>query len=185
MEAAVRALAAGRLIVMVTDTVYGVAAHPDLPDALERIYAVKRREKGKPVPMLVSGIEAARKRGGQFGPSAEKLANSFWPGPLTIVVPAGEATQGYRMPDHSLALELIRRSGGALYATSANVSGDAPALTPEEAIAALGKGIAAVVDGNPVPSCVASTVVKVDGDCVTVLREGAVSRKEIDECLAE
>lgn len=177
------ALEKGLLVVLPTDTVYGLAAHPGVPGALDRIYEAKQRERGKPVPILVTDIAAAVGRGARFGRAARALADRFWPGPLTLVVPSGGGFEGYRVPAHPVAQALLKAVGGALYATSANVSGHPPAGTAGEAARMLAPHVAAVVDGDPRPGGTASTVVKVENDAVTVLREGVVKSSDIERCV--
>ena len=109
-----------------TDTVYGVAADPRVPAAVERLYAVKGRDARKPVPLLVTGVDEAERRGAIMGRRARRLAERYWPGPLTLVLPTGTGTEGFRVPDHAVTLAVLRAAGGGLRVTSANRSG-APA----------------------------------------------------------
>ena len=182
IDHALRALAAGELVVMPTDTVYGLAADPRVPGARDRLYAAKQRDRGKPIPVLVRDLTDAERRGAVFSARARGLARRFWPGPLTLVVPAGEGFEGYRMPRHPIAQALIAGCGGALYVTSANVSGQPSALTAREAISALGSAVRTVVEEGPPPDGRESSVVRVAGDTVEILREGALSRSEIESC---
>jgi len=177
-----KALEAGLLVIIPTDTVYGLAAHPAVAGAIEKIYEAKQRERSKPVPMLVSGMEIAVARGAQFGRAAKALAARFWPGPLTLVVPVAGGFEGFRVPAHPVAQALLEAVGGALYATSANVSGQRPASSAEEAARLLAPFVAAVIDGSPRPLGIASTVVKIKDEIVAVLREGAVPRADIESC---
>ena len=158
IAAAAQVLDAGGVVVMPTDTVYGLAARPDRPQAVKRLYELKGRDGGKPIALLVSDAS-------MLSGTARELADRYWPGALTIVA-GGE---GYRMPDDEVALDLIARCGGALRVTSANLSG---AGDSDEAPADLGADY--VLDAGKSKLGRASTVVKVDGDTITVLREGAI-----------
>jgi L-threonylcarbamoyladenylate synthase len=180
LQGAVAVLKSGGLIVMPTDTVYGVAAHTDTPGSREKLYEAKKRDGRKPIPVLVAGLGEAERRGGEFSAVARDLVRRFWPGPLTIVVPNSGVAVGYRMPDHSVALELIRLAGGALYVTSANLSGSPPADNVEAALQMLAPLATAGIEGGPKPAGTVSTVVRVDGDTVEILRAGAISRNELN-----
>ena len=151
----------GGVAVIPTDTVYGLAAHPAFPAAVERLYTIKGREAKKPIALLAADAAAT--------PVRHPLAGK-WPGALTIVF-GGE---GYRVPDHGWTRELLRRCGGLLRVTSANLSGRRAATDAPAALAEVGLAADLVVDDGVSPGGVPSTVVKVEGDAVTVLREGAV-----------
>jgi len=174
---AVAALERGELIVMPTETVYGLAADPRVPGTVERIYAAKQRDRGKPLQMLVSGVEVIAAMGFTLNAVERRLAERFWPGALTLIVTDGERSEGFRVPDLDVALAVIRKAGGALRATSANTSGEPPALTAEDAAACLGDAVAVVLDGGTIVGGVASTVARVDEQGgIEVLREGGISR---------
>lgn len=186
---AVEALKSGALIIMPTDTVYGVAADAALMDAEGRIYAAKHRDAKKPIPLLAASVEAIRQYGGIMDRVETAMADRFWPGPLTVVLRtdgrSGRNDEGFRIPNHSVALALLRAAGGVLRVSSANESGCAPALTADAAKKALGRHVAAVLDSGPAPGGVASTVVRVEsvGNAgrpeIVVLREGAISRRDL------
>lgn len=180
---AVKALEAGFLVVFPTDTVYGVAADPRVEGAREKLYEAKRREPRKPVPILVSDVKVAEAKGAVFSEAARKLADRFWPGPVTLVLPVGDGFEGFRVPNHPVALALLKAVGGALYVTSANLSGQPPVGTAIEAMDVLAPFVKAVLDGAPHPNGKESTVVKIDGDTVSILREGAVPGREIESCI--
>lgn len=173
----------GGLIIYPTDTVYGLGADPFNLNALSRVIAVKRRGK-KPMPILVSSIEAA-KRLVYVNDLALSLMEAFWPGPLTIVLPkrvhvpdlvtANIPSLGVRMPNHSVALKLIEFCGGQILGTSANISGYPPPKTASEAISQIGDKVDLVIDAGICPIGVSSTVVSlVDG--FRIIREGAIKR---------
>ncbi|MBR4354832.1 MAG: L-threonylcarbamoyladenylate synthase [Kiritimatiellae bacterium] len=158
VEQAARVLDAGGVVVMPTDTVYGLAARPDRPEAVKRLYELKGRDGNKPIALLVSDAS-------MLSGKARELADRYWPGALTIV----SGGEGYRMPDDETALALIALCGGKLRVTSANLSG---AGDSDEAPAGLGADY--VLDAGKSKLGRASTVVKVEGDKITVLREGAI-----------
>jgi L-threonylcarbamoyladenylate synthase len=184
IETASEWLASGRVLVIPTDTVYGVAASLDHPDALGRIVALKGRDPAKPLPVLVSSAGALDALTAELDPDISLLLDQFWPGPLTVAlqgllnlpreVVAGDGTIGMRLPNHRLAIELIERSGGAVACTSANLSGDRPARTAQDAVIALGSGVDGVVDGGVAPGGVPSTVIAFDPNGIVLIRDGAI-----------
>ena len=173
------ALLQGKLILMPTDTVYGVAALAGRPGTAALLGLLKGRPAGKPIPLLAADRAVVEKTGAVFGRAARELARCFWPGPLTLVLPAADGWEGFRVPGHPVALSILRAAGGLLRATSANLSGQAPALDAEAALKALGHGVALVIDAGPAPGGRPSTVVKIEDEKVVVLREGALSASVI------
>ena len=178
------ALARGALVVIPTDTVYGLAARLDRPDALAKIYAAKGRGAEKALPVLIADTERLPSLTDGAPDGVAEFAAAFWPGPLTIVLPrsaavpalvtAGGPTVGVRMPAHPFALELIQACGGALAVTSANRSGE-PSLREAAAVsAALGDAVEIIVDSGPTPGGVASTVVALAADGPRILRAGPI-----------
>jgi L-threonylcarbamoyladenylate synthase len=174
----------GGLMVLPTDTVYGVAADLWQPDAVAALYAAKRRPPDRAIPILLSAGAAIDQVAARVPDAAHRLAAAFWPGPLTIVVPkrptvpdivSALPTVGVRVPDHNAARAVIRACGGALAVTSANLSDQPSALTAEEAAAALGAAVGLVLDGGPAPGGTPSTVVDVTGGALRVLRPGPIS----------
>ena len=182
LDQAAAVLRSGGLVAFPTETVYGLGAYG--ADASARLARAKGRDEGKPFQVLVADAKAAQ-AAGVFNRTACALAERFWPGPLTLVVPrldalAGEAdTIGLRVPDHAIALGLIERLGGALVATSANRPGALAARTAEAVLAALGQRVELILDGGPVAAGRPSTVVALSGDGLTILREGAIARDRI------
>lgn len=195
IERAVDVLRAGGVVAIPTDTVYGLAASLDRPDALARIFAIKGRSGDKALPILISDTSQIERLAGDTTPAAMTLATAFWPGALTIVVPASEAvpdevtrgtaTVGLRMPANEVALAVIRAAGGALAVTSANRSGGPEARTAEEVVERLGARVAFVVDGGRSGDAAASTVVDATGPRIRILRRGALSEARIRQALAE
>lgn len=178
---ALDALQRGLLVGMPTDTVYGVAADPFDRRAMERLFEVKGRDRGNPIPILGASIDALRKVAVVDG-SAADAGGRHWPGGLTIVVPAAEGvpdwigderrTVAIRVPDHPVALELLE-AAGPLAVTSANRSGEPPAKGADEARLTLGYGVAVCLEGDAGLG-EASTVVDFTGVEPVVLREGPV-----------
>ncbi len=187
IENAVRVLHDGGIVIIPTDTVYGVAARSDISEAEARIYQIKGRDRSKPLPLLAADVGAVQEYGAKIGPLEKRLADRFWPGPLTIILKVEERTEGFRVPDHPVAVELIRAAGGTLRVTSANLSGELPALTAEDAVESLGDGVDAVVDAGRTPGATPSTVVAIEGDeeawKLNILRDGVLSRAELESVL--
>jgi L-threonylcarbamoyladenylate synthase len=169
-------LARGGVVAFPTDTVYGLGARVDRPEAIERIYRIKRRDHSKPMARLVADVASARSAAGVWPRVAAKLARLYWPGALTIV--AGGV--GVRMPAHQDARALAARAPGGLVATSANRSGEAEARTAGEIVERLGGEIDLVLDGGESGGA-PSTVVVVEGDRLSVAREGGLGARELDE----
>lgn len=178
LDEAASVLNAGGVIVVPTDTVYGLAASPRFPEAVERLYTIKGREAKKPIALLASDADAARAfLGGTFPDAAVRFA-AAWPGALTLVLPRADASdvyEGLRVPDHDWTRELLRRCGGVLRVTSANLSGRRPAADAPQALADVGLDADLVVDDGVSPGGTASTVVRVRPDGgYEVLRPGPV-----------
>ena len=179
---AAEALKRGELVVVPTETVYGVAVRADSAAALERLYAAKGRAESKRIARFADGLAAVRAAGARVDAAAERLAAAFWPGPLTLVLEmASGEWEGFRVPDHAVALAWLRELGGVAPAvTSANRSGEPPARTAHEAWAALAPHVALALDAGPVVGGVPSTVVKAGAGGVEILRAGALGREEIE-----
>ena len=180
---AVDALRDGEIIAFPTDTLYGVGGDALSAGAVRRVQEAKRRDTSKAMPVLLSGLEEVPRLAAAWPAAAARLAGRFWPGALTIVVPAldevpegvrSNGTVALRVPGLDSLREVIRLAGRPLIGTSANVSGEPAALTAAEAMAALGGEVALVLDGGRVGGA-PSTVVAVEGERVRVLREGAIS----------
>jgi L-threonylcarbamoyladenylate synthase len=182
---AVAALRNGGVVVLPTDTVYGLVAKADLPDAVDRIFDIKERPPSKTLQLLV-GDESSLDTYGRPGEEARKLAALYWPGPLTIIVAASEEAPpsvtadgriGMRAPGHDIALEIIR-DAGALAATSANRSTE-PTPAGLEAIRSIfTENVDVYVDGGKIEGR-ASTVVDMTQRRPIVVREGAITADEI------
>jgi L-threonylcarbamoyladenylate synthase len=182
-QMAAEALRAGELIVLPTDTVYGVASALEAA-AISRIFEAKQRPPDRAVPVLLADMDAVTLVAREFPGPAQQLAKAFWPGPLTLVLPKRDdlpanlsylPTVGVRVPDHAGARAIIAAAGGALAVTSANRSDQPPACSTQDAVAYLADAVAIYLDGGPSPGGVASTVVAFEGDDLRILREGPLS----------
>ena len=178
----------GLPVVFPTDTVYGVGVLPFDAAALSQLYAAKGRPTEKGIPVLLGDVADVAHVAGVIPLAAAALMAHFWPGPLTLVVPrrAGlpanlspDDTVAVRVPDHAVARALIRAAGGAVAATSANVSGQPPARSADEALAELDGRVAAVLDDGLSPGGVASTVVDCTSERPVVLRVGPLSAADL------
>jgi L-threonylcarbamoyladenylate synthase len=188
VQCAVEALRRGELVLVPTDTVYGIAADPRIPEAEQKIYAAKQRDRAKPLPLLAADLDAVEAFGAVFIEEERRLADFFWPGPLTLVLRMKgqpDRLEGFRSPDCPTTLALLAAAGGLLRATSANRSGQPPARTAAEAICALGEFVSVVIDDGPAAGGVPSTVARVSGGAVEVLREGALERAVLQEKIRE
>ncbi len=191
---AVAALRAGAVVVYPTETFYGIGADASDPAALEQIFAIKGRDAAKTIALIAHDLEAAFAIASQVPPSAQTLARAFWPGPLTLVIPARagipatlvgpDGGVGVRVSSHPVARALARGVGRAITATSANRSGAPPARTIAEARAALGSAVEVYVDGGTLTGGQPSTVLRCDRAGVRLLRAGAIGIEEIEAVLA-
>ena len=182
----------GGLVAFPTDTVYGLAAEPFNPAAIERLYAAKERDMSKAIAVLVGTLEQLLQITPGLSVQAEALAARFWPGALTLVVSrraelpdqlSALPTIGVRMPDHPFALNLLQASG-PLATTSANRSGADNPLTAADVLVQLGGRIELVLDGGTCPGGVPSTVVDCTIPDVRILREGTIPVEAIRVVLA-
>lgn len=187
---ACQVLASGEPVAMPTETVYGLAADATSPDAIARIYEVKGRPRFNPLIAHMSGLAMAE-RYARFDPVSRALAEAFWPGPLTLVLPLAEGSEihplctagldsvGVRVP-MGFAGELIQAFGRPLAAPSANMSGKVSPTSAEHVAADLGDRIELILDGGPSGVGVESTIIKVEGDVVRLLRPGGLAVEEIE-----
>lgn len=194
LNAARGSLKAGRLVVVPTDTLYGLAADAFDGSAVAALLRAKGRGRDMPVPVLVGSWTTIDGLVTSVRPEARELIRSFWPGGLSLVVHAAPSlawdlgdTRGtvmLRMPLHPVILELLREVG-PLAVSSANVSGQPPATTVVEARAQLGESASVYLDGGPTEHGVASTIVDLTGNRPRIIREGAVSAEAIAEVLGD
>lgn len=181
----------GEPVAIPTETVYGLAADATNPDAIARIYEVKGRPRFNPLIAHMSGLAMAE-RYARFDPVSRMLAETFWPGPLTLVLPlaetgeihplctAGLDTVGVRVP-MGFAGELIEAFGRPLAAPSANTSGKVSPTSAEHVEADLGDRIGLILDGGASGVGVESTILKVEGDMVRLLRPGGLAAEDIEK----
>lgn len=188
IDEAVNALGRGGVIVLPTDTVYGIGADAFNPDAVNALLAAKGRGRQMPPPVLVGHPGTLDALAVEISDDARALAEKFWPGGLTIIFKSqpslawdlGETngTVALRMPDHPTALALLKRTG-PLAVSSANKTGQPAAFTAREAFVQLQDSVALYLDGGQVPGGVASTIVDATGDNLRVVRQGALSLEEL------
>ena len=176
-------LRAGGVIALPTDTVYGVAAHGLLNDAVEKIYLIKERPNEKAIPLLLASADDVQQVAREVPPAARRLMERFWPGALTLVLkkqphlpPAVTATDtvAVRVPDHPAVRLLVRALGAPLAATSANKSGQPELLDAQSIADVLGARLDLILDGGRCTGGVPSTVVDVSVEPMRVLRVGAI-----------
>lgn len=194
LNQAVAVLRAGGLVAFPTDTVYGVGANATNAAAVGQLYAAKVRPEGKAIPLLLGDVRDLEGLAENLPPVAERLMDAFWPGALTLVVwrspavadivTAGGPTVAVRLPDHVVARALARALGGALAATSANVSGAREATTAAEVLDQLAGRIDLVLDGGRCAGGTASTVLDLTTEPPTVLRTGALDSGLLQRILA-
>ncbi|MDP8237407.1 MAG: L-threonylcarbamoyladenylate synthase [Candidatus Erginobacter occultus] len=177
LEAGVETLKRGGVVVIPTDTVYGLAVDGKNREAVEKVYRIKGRPAGKPLVRLVADRSEILPL--LHSPGAARLLEKFWPGPLTVILETPEGkTRGFRMPAHGLVRELIRESGVELAATSANRSGDPVVTSPGEAAALFSGQAELIIDGGEL-SGLASTVLDLSVSPPRLLREGPVKRADL------
>jgi L-threonylcarbamoyladenylate synthase len=178
-------LRCGGIAAIPTDTLYGLAADPFNAAAVARIFTIKSRQMERAIPLVAASFEPVERTIGAMPPLAGRLARAFWPGPLTLVLPApdrlpaevtgGGTTVGVRVPAHDVARALCEAVGGLLTATSANISGE-PATSEADVVAAqIGTRLDLIVDAGTTPGGPASTIVEVIGPEPRLIRAGAIA----------
>ena len=193
IAAAVKLLAEGELVAFPTETVYGLGADARSTSAVRKIFAAKGRPATNPLIVHVADETIARRYAAPWPKQAEQLAARFWPGPLTLVLPkspqivsevtAGLATVGLRVPNHPVALELLKRFDGPVAAPSANRSGRVSPTTADHVRAELGDRIGCILDGGPCQVGIESTVLALIESTPAILRPGGVSRTQIEKLI--
>ena len=192
VSAAALAVRNGELIVLPTDTVYGIGADAFDPAAVRALLKAKGRGRDMPPPVLIANADTVDALSTGLPAYARALIEHFWPGPLTIVARQqaslqwdlgdSRGTVAVRMPDHEVALAILERTG-PLAVSSANKTGLAPAISAEVAEEMLGDDVAAIVDAGLSPGGEASTIVDVTGDHGRILRRGALSLDDLNKVL--
>ena len=193
IAAAVTAVLNGELVVLPTDTVYGLGADAFSPAAVTRLLTAKGRGRDMPPPVLVGTVRAAAALVEDLGPDGQQLIDEFWPGGLTIVCRAArtlswdlgdtKGTVAIRMPEDAVALDLLRETG-PMAVSSANLTGMPAATTAVLARDQLGEGVAVYLDNGMAPGGVASTIVDLTGPQPRLLRRGAISVGRLREVAA-
>jgi L-threonylcarbamoyladenylate synthase len=194
LEQAISTVQRGGVAAFPTDTVYGIGASLRHPAALARIYDIKGRPPDKPIPILVSRADVIPDLVEDADPDLVALAHRYWPGPLTVIlrakaslpveVKAPDGTCGIRIPNHSVPLAIAQANGGAIATTSANKSGELAATQASAIRESLGDELDLILDGGIAPGSVASTVIRREGDTISVIREGSVSAEQLRDAWA-
>jgi L-threonylcarbamoyladenylate synthase len=190
---AVDAIRAGGIVALPTDTLYGLAADPCSAAAVGRVFAAKGRGAERALPLVAADRAQVEALLGPLPPPARLLADRFWPGPLTLLLPApdrlaadvtaGTLRVGIRVPAHAVARALCRACRSVVTATSANVSGQPALADPDAVAAALGARIDVLLDAGPTAGGAPSTVVDVSETPPRLVREGAIAWEEVRRCL--
>ena len=191
---AVSVLQNGGVIAMPTDTLYALTAAAGDASAVRRVFEIKGREEGKPLPLFVSNIEMAS-RIAELSEEATKLASLFWPGQLTIIVSkrqdydsdalAGSLTVGLRMPANEIAQAVVKEFDGPVTGTSANRSGGPNPISAEDVRGQIGDHVDLILDAGPCELGIGSTIVDCSGDKPVILREGAISSDRVFAALRD
>ena len=193
LEDGIAALQAGELVVYPTETFYAIGANAFSSRALRRLFQVKGREAGRPVGLIAADTAMAFSVAREVPIDARRLADAFWPGPLTLVLPArdeiapelaGSDGIGVRVSPNPIARALSAGIGRPITATSANLSGEAPASTLEEARSGLGEKVKVYLEGGKLTASAPSTVVAVNQSGWKMVRLGAISERQIAIALA-
>jgi len=195
LDDAIAALRAGELVVFPTETFYGIAADPFSPSALAKLFAIKGRDPQKPIALIAADVQMAFSIASEVPTIARRLAKKFWPGPLTIVLPAhaGFPAQlvgpdggvGVRVSPHPIARALSEGIGRPITATSANRSGDEPATTLRAVRDSLGDEIKVFLEGGSLHASAPSTVISCDAKGYRIIRAGAIGERELAAALSE
>jgi L-threonylcarbamoyladenylate synthase len=190
---AAEVIRAGGIVAIPTDTLYGLAADPFSPDAVARVFAAKGRDATRALPLIAWSAEQIETHIGPFTPNTALLSALFWPGPLTLIVPAprtladdvtvGAPTVAVRVPAHAVARELCLAAGTLLTATSANRSGAPPSDDPDVVEASIGHAVEMLLDGGKSPGGPPSTIVDMTTTPPELRRTGAVPWEDVLRCL--
>ena len=186
-------LVSGNTVVFPTETVYGIGANVFDPIAVAKIFEIKKRPALNPLIVHIRHLSQVETVSSEFPPVARLLAEHFWPGPLTLVLPkhpnvpsivtSGLPTVGVRMPSHPVAQQLLDAVGFPLAAPSANLSGQLSPTRCEHAVAQLGNQVSIILEGGPCPIGIESTILLIEGDHVSCLRPGGIPIEQIEEHL--
>jgi len=182
ITAAAKIIRQGGLVIFPTETVYGIAADVANPEAMKRLREVKKRSEDKPFSLLISQRGLISNYTSISEPALYKLIYNYWPGPLTVIVPSkeGDKTYGIRMPDNLIAIKLIEQSLCSIAAPSANVEGNEPPSTCQDALNNLDGHVDMAIDGGKARIGTSSSVVDLTKDKPAVLREGVITKKDVE-----
>ncbi len=182
VKKAASVLKKGGLVAFPTETVYGLGANLLDKKAVGKVYEIKKRPRNKPLTVHVADTASVRKITGNIPLRAAKLIKKYWPGPLTVILKdrRGKKT-GFRMPDNKIAFGLIKKAGVPVVAPSANISGNKPPTDAKGVLRDLDGKIDIVIDGGKTVIGIESTVVDMTGRTPKILREGAISKAEIEK----
>ena len=179
-----RAVREGGIVAFPTETVYGLAVNAADNKAIEKLYGIKKRSRGKPFTVHVADLKVIKKMGCRITGEASRLIKKFWPGPLTIILKSKDGGKiGFRMPANKVALELIRSAGVPVIAPSANISGKVPPKNVKEVLKDLDGKIDIALDAGRTEIGIESTVIDITGSPPVILRQGAISRKILEKAL--
>ena len=185
IQEAAAVLRRGGLVVFPTETVYGLGANLQDPQAIQELYQVKQRPFEKQVTVHIADWREPESHGVIVTPLAKKLMNRFWPGPLTLILSRPDrSTLGFRMPSHPVALALLKAAGVPVVATSANLSGNPPPRKAQDILPDLADKVDFLLDAGPAPVGIESTVVDLSSDRPRILRRGA-KVQEIEAAIQE
>ncbi|MDN4185639.1 MAG: L-threonylcarbamoyladenylate synthase [Dehalococcoides mccartyi] len=195
IDQAVSILKRGGVVVFPTDTVYAVGALASNTPAVRRVFDIKGRANTKGLPALIGDISQINQVAKVFPPLARKLANEYWPGGLTLVLPktdnipleltGGNETVAIRIPNQPAVIEMLKRVGEPVTGTSANLSGCKSSLNAAEAKKQLGDRVDFILDGGQVSGGVESTIIAVNPDGLKIIRQGAIKESDILETAAK
>jgi len=191
IERGVSILKEGGLVAYPTDTVYGLGASAAINEAVEKVYTVKDRPRNMALPLLLADVSWINEVATSLPEVARSLIEMFMPGALTLVlfkseavsylITGGSATVAVRVPANPIAIALIKGLGMPVVGTSANLSGKHSPLTADEVYSQLGDSVDLIIDGGMCPGGRESTIVDVTGEVPVIIREGAISREELDK----
>jgi L-threonylcarbamoyladenylate synthase len=194
IQEAAKWIRTGGVIAIPTDTLYGLAADPFQPDAVARIFSVKGRSASEALPLVAADLSQVTAHLGALRPAAGRIAERFWPGPVTLLieapaslargVSAGTGRVGIRVPAHDITRAICRAADRPITATSANRSGQPPTADPAEVERTLGDSVDLLVDTGMTPGGPPSTIVDTTGRAPVLVRAGAVAWEEIETWLA-
>jgi len=183
----------GGIVVFPTETVYGIGTNGLDKEAVERLYKIKERPLNKPISLLVSDYEMIEKVVKDINELEYKIMKKFFPGPLTIIlnkkdivpdiVTSGGSTVGIRMPEEEITRKLIEYAGVPIAAPSANISGKASGIDLQEIVKEFGDKVDYYIDGGKSKIGIGSTIVKVENNEIKILREGSISKEEIENAI--